>query len=127
MSKLPESTNITPDDLIVMARKGYIKALRLIIAGSIVAFLILLFAALPAPGGHTLRPNYFLLLILSFAIFLISCIISLILSGLGVIRGAVALSLKIESRDEIKVGIIKNITLMLGIFLLILAVYRLLT
>lgn len=127
MSNLPESTNITPDDLIIMARKGYSNALRLIIAGSIVAFLLLLFAALPADGGDAPGPNSFLLIILSFAIFAVSCVISLILSGLGIIRGAVALSLKTELRDEIKDGIIKNTTLMLGIFLLILIVYRLLT
>jgi hypothetical protein len=127
LDKSPEPTNITPDDLIKASRNGYISALYIIIGGSSVAFLFLLFAIFPADGGHGLGPNSVLFSILSFAVFAISCVISLITSGVGIVRGAVALSLKTESKDEIKDGIIKNTALILGIFLLMLIVYRVIT
>ena len=129
MTNLPETSNTTDEDFNKTGAKTYNTAFRTIVIGSIVSFLLLLLAILTlfTEGGDSAGPGFFIFGFLALAVFAISCFISLITSVIGLIKGTVSLSQNKSSNDEAGDGLTKNITLILGIILIVFIAYKLFT
>ena len=129
MENPPDPTEDVKVDLIKSATKAFSTAFRTIVIGGIVSFLLILLAVstLFIEGGDSAGPGFFILGFLALAVFVISCVISLVTSAIGLIKGTIALSDYKNSKDEIRDGITKNITLILGILLMLLIAYKLFT
>jgi hypothetical protein len=109
--------------------KDYRNALRIIVTGGIISFLLIVIAisTLFIDGGDSAGPSFFLFSFFALAVFVISSLASLLMSLVGIIKNVTAPPQSEESKEEYHDGIIKNITLVLGIILLALVVYKILT
>jgi hypothetical protein len=129
MDNLPEKLNSTNEDVSNIGTKSYKTALRVLIIGGIISFSLLILAILTlfTEGGDSAGPGVFIFGFLALAVFATSCFISLIISVIGLIKGTVSLSQNKNLNNEVGDGLAKNITLILGIILVVFIAYKLLT
>jgi len=129
MENPPEPTENTRGELSKAGAKAYTTAFRTIVIGGIVSFLFVLLAILTlfTEGGDSAGLGFFIFAFLALSVFTVCSFISLAISLIGIIKGTTALSQNKNSKEEITDGITKNIGLILGIILLALIAYKLLT
>ena len=129
MDKSTESTENAKEDLSKAGTKAYSTAFRTSVIGGIVSFALVLLAVLTlfVEGGDSAGPGFFIFGFLALAVLIISSITAILINLAGVVNGTIALNQSNNTREKSIDGITKNISLILGIGLVLLIVLKLLT
>ena len=128
MNNLPEPTKNEQENLSRAGHKNYSAAIHTGVIGGIVSCLFALIAIGIVFTGHSDSPglDFYIFGFLAIVVLIISGIIVIVISLAGAINYATALSRNKDGREESINGITKSISLILGIVLALLIVFKLL-
>ena len=121
-----EPTESTKEDLAKAGLKTYSTAIRVSVTGGIgfVLFTGLAILSLFSEGGDSAGPSFFIFGFLAMAVLIISSSIAILLSLAGVVNSATALNQSNNSKEESISGITKNVSLLVGIILVLLVLFK---
>ena len=125
MNNKPQSTNDPPDSLTKTGMKSYSLALLVSKIGCIGPVILILLGVSTAylEKGDT-SPTFDLLIILAIMFFIICAAIVLFTSLVGITHGILTFIEDKDNSEEIKNALTNNITVFLGVILVLLFAYR---
>ncbi len=126
MNSSPEPIKEPPDSLTKSGIKFYSIALRTSTIGCISSFILILLAisTLFFEKGDTFGPGFLIFGILAIVVLVVSGGIAIFTGLVGIANGIITLNEDKNYTEELKNGITNNVTLILGVILVLFFVYR---